>query len=192
MRNALTLLVSFLVLAGCAAAPKDTYYTLSPAQPSTAPVAAMPDAVLVVGAARINEIVDRPQLVTRASENRVQILEQQRWAEPLKSGIARVVAADLSRLLGTTRVSAYPQAEQRNPGYRVALDVQRFDSRPGEGVNVEVAWTVRRLPGDEVRSGRSTVAEPAGSDYESIVAAFSRALAAVSGEIAAAIAANPR
>ena len=173
------------VLAACASAPIEQHYVLTPV--AGAARGSLPDAEIAVAMARVTEAVDRPQLVVSASENRVRILEQQRWAEPLKSGIPRVVAANLGQLLGTKRVSAYPNAAASGTGWRVGLDVQRFESRPGEGVSVEIAWTVRRGSG-EPRAGRSTANErAAGGDYEALVAAHSRALAAVSAEIAQAI-----
>jgi uncharacterized protein len=182
MRFLMTMVYCAL-LAGCASAPPEQHYTLS-ATAGGAPVASMAGVAIAVALARVNDLVDRPQLVVRASENRVQILEQQRWAEPLKAGIPRVVAANLGRLLGTTRASAYPQAEAGEVTYRVALDVQRFESRPGEGVTVDVAWTVRGRSAPAARSGRSLVTEAASGDYESLVAAHSRALERVSREIA--------
>jgi len=177
---------SFAVaLVGCASAPVEQHYVLSPV--AGASRGALPDAAIAVAMARVTEAVDRPQLVVSASENRVRILEQQRWAEPLKSGIPRVVAANLGRLLGTSRVSAYPNALSTDGGFRVSLDVKRFESRPGEGVSVEIDWSVQRGSGAP-RAGRSVADEKvAGGDYEALVAAHSRALAAVSGEIAQAI-----
>jgi len=180
-------LAALVVLAGCASAPAEHDFTLSAEAPAEA-LRSMPDVSIAVGAARVSEMYDRPQLVVRESGNRVQILEQQRWAEPLKSGIAHVVAANLGRLLGTQHTTAYPHGEAANTGYRVALDVQRLDATPGKGVEVDVAWRVTRLPQGATKEGRTTTSEAAGSEYEAVVAADSRALATVSRDIAQAIA----
>jgi len=181
-------LAALCVLAACAtASPQESDYTLSVEAPAQ-PLRAMPDVSIAVGAARIGEMYDRPQLVVRASGNRVNILEQQRWAEPLKAGIARVVAADLGRLLGTSHTTAYPRVEASGTGFRVALDVQRFDATPGTGVDLDVAWRVTRLPQGTVQEGRTTTSEAASGEYEALVAAHSRALASVSRDIAQAIA----
>lgn len=179
--------LALLLLAACASSPPEQDYTLSVDAPAQ-PIRAMPDVVIAVGAARLPDLYDRPQLVVRASENRVRVLEQQRWAESLKSAIPRVVAADLGRLLGTSHTSAYPAGEARDTGYRVALDVRRFDASEGKGASVDIAWRVHRLPDGPVQDGRSTADEPATGSYESLVAAQSRALVAVSREIAQAIA----
>jgi uncharacterized lipoprotein YmbA len=185
--RSLAMAVALALVGGCASAPKEQHYTLS-ATAAGAPVASLPNAAIAVGLARVNDVVDRPQLVMRASDNRVQILEQQRWAEPLKAGIPRVVAANLGRLLGTPNASAYPKAEAADIAYRVGLDVQRFESRPGDGVTLEIAWSVRGRNSAAAHTGRSALTEPApGGDYEALVAAHSRALERVSREIAEAI-----
>jgi uncharacterized lipoprotein YmbA len=175
------------LLAGCASTPQESYYTLSAGTSSGAPIATLPAVSIAVSAASLNEAVDRPQLVTRLSETRVQILEQQRWAEPLRAGIPRVVAANLSRLLGTTKVWAHPQTPASDVAWRVTLDVQRFDSGPGDTATVEVGWTVRRLPAGESRSGRTVANERGAGGYDAMVAAQGRALETVSRDIAQAV-----
>lgn len=177
-----------VVLAACAtSAPTEHDFTLSVEAPAQA-MQEMPNVSIAVTAARVPEMYDRPQLVVRASDNRVRLLEQERWAEPLKSAIPRVVAADLGRLLGTARTTAYPAAESRDTGYRVTLDVQRFDATPGQGADLDIAWRVHGLPDGPAREGRTTAHEAAGGEYEALVAAQSRALATVSRDVAQAIA----
>jgi uncharacterized lipoprotein YmbA len=73
------------------------------------------------------------------------------------------------------------------PDYRVTLDVQRFESTPGESALIDTAWTVVPKNGER-RSGRSVVRQKVtGKDYDSLAAAHSAALATMSKEIAAAI-----
>lgn len=178
------------VLAGCGSVPTEKFYTLSAvAAPETAGAAnSVSDVAIVVDAATVPELVDRPQFVVSVGEARVSILEQQRWAEPLKTQIARTVAMNLARLLGTARVSTTPQAGRSDVDYRVTLDVQRFESRPGDAVAMEILWTVRRGAAAEAKSGRSAVQEKIGPEgYDALVAAHNRALASISREIAAAI-----
>ena len=174
-----------LILCGCASSPPSQFYTLSAtAAPELAP--ARSGYRIVVGPATLNESVDRPQLVVRQSENRVTLVEQARWAEPLASAIPRVIAEDLGRLLSSNGVLAYPQGPE-DFDYQVLIEVLRFDSVPNDAATLEVAWTLRAPNGDK-RYGRTLVRERVeGSGYEPLVAAHSRALRAVSAEIAEAI-----
>jgi len=184
------LCLATLLLCACASSPTERFYTLNPGAPAdSARSAKLAGATsIVVGPVTLPELVDRPQMVVRVAPNRVAILEQQRWAEPLKNEIARVVAANLGLLLDGPQVLAYPANPSGDAVYRVTIDVQRFDSIPGEAVIMESLWSVRRASGGAARTGRSLLREPArGSDYDALVAACDRALANLSGEIAQAI-----
>ncbi|MRR05982.1 MAG: membrane integrity-associated transporter subunit PqiC, partial [Deltaproteobacteria bacterium] len=135
-------------------------------------------------------LVDQPQLVVRTSVNQVDILEMHRWAEPLKSGIARIIAADLIVLLPQARVSSYPQNAGLDADYRVQVDIQRLEMTVGEGVALDALWSVRRTGEGVPKTGRSMVSEPArAGGYDALVAAQSRALAAVSRDLARALSA---
>ncbi len=175
-------------LAGCGSSPQVHFYTLSSAAPAggdAAPAAPIPS--IGLGPITLPDVVDRPQFVLRTGANQVVIAEEHRWAEPLKSEIPRVIAGNLSQLLGVKQVWSYPQSAAETAEVRVLVDVQRFDSAPGEAVTIDASWTVQRKPG-EPTPGRSLVREAAnGSGHDAVAAAHSRALASVSRDIAAAI-----
>ena len=139
----------------------------------------------------IPDSVDRPQIVVRDAGGRVSFNEFQRWDESLKNGIARTVAAQLSRDLGGVEVWPSPLAAPSEADARILLDVTRFDSVLGESAQVDMLWTVRR--GTAERTGRTVAREPvADATYGALVAAHQRALAAVSRDLAAAINAQAR
>lgn len=191
MRQSLPLVITLAVaiLAGCATKKSD-FYTLSPQTPGESARPASTVAV-AVGAVTVPELVDRPQIVSRAGANQVNINEFARWAEPLKSQIPRVVAADLAQMLNSPRVSAYPIAGDA-AAYRVRIDIQRFDATLGDAVTVDALWSVSPPGKSSPLTGRSTVREPFSSaDYDALVAAYSRALATVSRDIAAGIGSAP-
>ena len=189
MRKSIQLaaLLAAAVLAGCGSSPKSSFYTLSSgAAPQQAPATAQYS--VAIGAVTVPDIIDRPQLVTRAAGNQVTIDEFARWAAPLKSEIPRVIADNLTQLLNGARVSTYPQSGNTDTDYLVAIEVQRFDSALGDAATVEVLWTVRPPRSGAPKAGRSVVREPVqGKDYDALVAAHGRALAAVSADIANAI-----
>ena len=186
---ALAAAAAFAALSGCAGTPPENFYTLSPVAVTAAAVPGpFANAAIVVEPAALPDLVDRPQFVLRTGNSKVAILEQQRWAEPLKVQIARTVAANLARLLGGARVSANPPAGAPIADYRVTLEVQQFESGPGDAVRMEVVWTVRGSTPASSRSGRATVRETvSGEGFEALVAAYNRALGRISDAIAAAL-----
>jgi uncharacterized protein len=173
-------------LCGCSS-PNAAFYTLSPDTSLERTGAALPIAV-VVGPVTVPDLLDRPQIVTRVSDNEVALNEFARWGEPLKSGIARTLAADLDLLLGAARVSVPGQAALVPETCRVRVDIVRFDAVPGEAVTIDAQWVVR-VPGKPSPIAGRTLARErlAGPGDAQLVAAQSRALATVSRDIAAAI-----
>ncbi len=169
--------------AGCASAPS-RFYTLNSTAKGDGTFAA--SYAVIVGPVTVPAEVDRPQFTIQVAPNRVAVDEFNRWAAPLNENIARVVAGDLSALLGTPRVATGALASF-NPDYRVTLDIQKFETVPGKSVQIEAVWMVRKSAGDISLSGRTIASEPAPGGYDAVAAAHSRALAKVSSEIAAAI-----
>ena len=186
--HAAVVCVALLLAAACGSPPKERHYTLTAASAAATAGGAASTPSVAVGPVTLPESVDQPQLVVQAGANQVTRYDLHRWAGPLKSEIARVIAANLAQDLGTTRVWVYTQAVLPNPDYQVLVDVQRFDSALGDAAVIEALWTVRRAAGGGPKTGRSLVREPAfGAGFDPLVAAHSRALARVSRDIADAI-----
>ena len=177
--------IALCFLAGCATSPASKFYTLS----AVPLVEQSPDAaqvVIAIDPVTVPELIDRSQIVTRLDANRVSIDEFARWAEPLKSQIPRVLAADQARFIPGAIVSTYPQRVEDN-AYRVSVDVQGFDASTNGAVTLAVIWSVRAPNRGERVSGRSVVHETAdGPGYDALVKAHSRALASVASDIATA------
>ncbi len=174
-------------LAGCSRSPRANFYILEPTAKAETAVPATNAPTVAIAAITLPEIVDRPQLVVRVDGSRVDILEMHRWAEPLKSGIARLLAENLSRLLGMAHVSLYSQSGASAADYQIFVDIRRFEST-ADSVTIDAFWTIRRSTQESQKTGRSQVHEPRGGEgYETLVLAYNRALAAVSNDIARAI-----
>ncbi len=147
---------------------------------------------IVISAVTVPELVDRPQIVTRDSANRVVVSEQNLWAEPVRSGIARTLAVRLSRALADAgrpaQVAAYPQSSIVDPALRITVDVIRFDAVPNGEAVVDALWSIRRPAAGTVRSGRTVASAPiAGTGYDAIVQGWNEALRIVDRDIAATV-----
>jgi uncharacterized lipoprotein YmbA len=183
----ITLCAALFLLVGCSRSPRITYYALN-AVATPAESAAPAIESVAIGPVTLPEMLDRPMLVVRTTANRLDILEFYRWAAPLKNEIPRVIAADLTLLLNQARVSTYPQNADLAADYRIVIDIQRFEMTAGEGVALDALWSVRRADGGTAKTGRSVISESAGAaGYDALVAAQSRALAAVSRDLAQAL-----
>ena len=183
-------LLAMLFVSGCATTSRPVdFYTLSPAAVSGAQGAAANcrDVVISIGPVVWPGYIDRPQIVTRLSPNRISFDEFHRWAGPLEEDFQRVLIEDLSGLLQTDYVVKYPGKLGYNPRYRVLIHVDQFDGKPGDAVTLKVAWSVvDQSANKEPGLHESLIREAAtGEGYEAMVAAASEAVAELSRQIAA-------
>jgi uncharacterized protein len=181
-----TVIVILGLAAGCSSPPSH-FYTLSRME-TAAPPAQPASLSVVVGPVSIPAIVDQPQIVVSTGPNQVSVDEFNRWASPLQNNIARVVAENLVVLLGTPHVSLFQQSLNVEADYRVAIEVQSFESAPGEGATLNAVWLVRRARDGKAQTGRTTVREPVQEKtFDAVAAGHSRALAKLSQDVAGAI-----
>ena len=183
---AFLLLVSFL--AACSSTPPVAYYTLNtlPEMQQEIPAAVMDDTLAIgVGPVEFPKFLDRPQIVTRKSQNQIEVSEFHRWAGSFPGDFSRVLAKNISILLPSDRVAVYPWGEQFSPTYRVKLDVEQFDGQLGERVVLDVTWMVTDQEGTNKLVVRKSLIEEPVSDktYEALVVAESNALVTLSRTI---------
>lgn len=193
----LVTLSSLLVPAGCARTQPARFYVLS-SLPGAERTAEGPKAtshlVLTVGPVKLPQYLDRPQIVTRLNSNKLKLAEIDRWGEPLEDTFARVLAEDLSVLLGTDRVAIFPRSEVTKSDYQVMVEVFRFEGEPGGAVWLHACWSIVAAGTEETlvtrKSAREMTSQSQG--YEGLVAAQSVLLAELSREIADAIGGFPQ
>jgi uncharacterized lipoprotein YmbA len=177
-----------LLLASCSTTPAVSYYTLNPLSEMKSDVsqAVSGDTLAIgVGPLEFPRFLDRPQIVTRKSQHRLEVSEFHRWAGSFSEDFLRVLAKNISMLLPTDRVVAYPWTDRFSPSFRIPLTVEQFDGRLGEDVVLNVTWSVRRQKDtNEPVIKHTRIKEPVSAeDYEALVAAQSRAIAALSRAI---------
>jgi uncharacterized lipoprotein YmbA len=184
--------LGLLLVLGCTSSPPTRFYTLSSLQEGGRGPKESPSdqgLVIVVGPIQFPAYLDRTEIVTRASNNKITLSEFDLWVGALAEDFNRALAENLSILLSTESVFVYPRLRPGLAKYQITMDVIRFDGSLGGDVSLIVRWAI--LEGKErkvVSVRKSTITEPSGGkDYEAMVAANSRALEKLSREIADAI-----
>jgi uncharacterized lipoprotein YmbA len=181
-----------LALSGCGQTQPSNFYLLSVLPAPEAPIGSTPASQLALGVGPVSlpSYLDRPQLVTRASPNRLAFAEFDRWAESLKDMFPRTLAENLSALLGTDRVFVVPRRSAPRLDYQVAVEVLRFDMGTDGQAVLSARWTIFGEDGKEallLRKSVLTEQVTLAGDPEGMVVAMSRAIEALSREIARAI-----
>jgi uncharacterized lipoprotein YmbA len=180
----LAIVCMLALMPGCASSPS-RFYTLSAA---ATPSAASSKVSVAVGSVSVPAAVDRPQIVVSTSPNQVTFDDFNRWASPLQDNLARVIAENLVALLGTPRVTLFPQTLNADVDYRVQIEIRNFESAPGKSASLDAVWTVRRTKDGKTETGRTSVREKVDDNgYEALAAAHSRSVVRLSQDIADAV-----
>jgi len=180
-------------LAGCAGSKMPRLYVLTP----IGAVEATRDPggpAVGVGPVVMPQYLDRPEIVTRAGGNRLQVADLDQWGGQLGDDTLRVLAQNLSDLLGTDRVALYPWPDASAIGLQVTVEFVRFERDADGAVALNAFWRIADPTTRAMRAtGHATIvkridrAARGAESYEATVDLMSDALAGLSQEIAAVI-----
>jgi uncharacterized protein len=140
-----------------------------------------------LGPITIPRYLQRPEVVTRVSETELAISDNDRWAEPLNTCVASVLAQDLSTDLPGVQIVPFPWSEKSQVRYGVSVEFLRLETTADGKANVEAIWKIRGPNNRLVRSGTTTVSRPAGADPTLASAALSEGIGQIGREIAQAL-----
>jgi len=185
---AVLLLALVICLSACAGkSGSSKFYVLSPLPQSK--LSGADGTTIGVFPVSMPDYLDRPQIVTRVSENEIKLDEFSRWAEPLKESFYTALVDNLSTLLNHEKIIKTSHNLGTPTTLQVGVEVLQFDGALGGDVVLSVKWGLFGERGKNVLiAKRSSFKEPTGAaTYEALVAAQSRAVAALSREIAEAI-----
>lgn len=183
---AITIVLFAAVLSGgCVTTPGSRFYTLGvePAQAAAPPS----QLSLSLGPIDLPRYLDRPQIVTRAAGNRLNVDEFNRWGGSLEEEVHRVLAQRLGGRLGTQRIYSYPSRIVAQTDYRVALDIRTFDGALGGEVQLDVAWSlIDDRTAAVLEAGRKTYSDTAsGPEYSAYTQALSGLVARLADDLGA-------
>jgi uncharacterized lipoprotein YmbA len=144
--------------------------------------------VLGIGPIKFPGYLDRQQFVTRISQNRFAVAENDRWAEPLEENFSRVLSQNLSILLQTDRIVGYPWERSQRPTYQIQVEVLRFEPNAEHVVELWARWSIVDDKKETIDRKESFLTKSArDKSTEASVAALSETVADLSREIAGAI-----
>jgi len=144
---------------------------------------------LGIGPIRMPGYLDRQEIVTRVSPNRIDVSEYDHWAEPLETNFNRVLGQNLSVLLPVNRLVFFPWESTRSPTYQVEVEVLGFEANVAGDVRLSARWVVLETSKKTALNSGETllVRQPAVKSTDAAVAALSETLGDLSREIANAI-----
>ncbi len=174
---------------GCATSPPTKFYLLSPLPPpeseagmtySQEPITIRVDAVTISG------YLDRPEIVTRVSENEIHLADLNQWGESLRDNLTCVLALNLSRLLPADRFAVFPFKCPTTVDYQVSVEIVQMDGNPGGEVHLMAQWSILKGKDSQIVATRKSRFNKSNvmPGYGALVSAQSRLVEALSHEIA--------
>lgn len=151
----LSMLIALLALGACRSDPIQ-FHTLTPAQPGPASPAAGSE--IQIESISVPPQVDRPQIVIRQGNSGLAILETQWWGASLVDELRSALVDLLSN-------------SRPGQGLSLRLDVQRFDSIPGQYALMDAKWRLRARDTSNTLTCRSTLQTRAGASIDEVVIA---------------------
>ncbi|MDX9981776.1 MAG: PqiC family protein [Lentisphaeria bacterium] len=165
-----------LCLFGCARSAPARFYLLEPVleaaavpQPGTCGLRVDP----------LPDYLRHPMLATRIGPHEVTYHEYQRWAEHLDQALPAVLAENLARALGQTKVWLYPWDTTTPPGRVIRVRIERLDADPAGRVTL-LALAAEK----DVWQRHAVTVDARSDDPADLVAAQSRALAELASRLA--------
>jgi uncharacterized lipoprotein YmbA len=188
----LTIISVLLLFSACASSPPSRFYTLTSLRMQKDIQDHIVEASsysLVVGPVTIPDYMDRPQIITRSSTYEIHLDEFNPWASPLDEDITQVLTENLSVLLSQEKISISQWQYGSTAKYQVPIDVRRFDVMPDGNVLLIAKWSVIDQKEKQTLTAlEAKIKEPIdGQDYNAKVSAMSKAIEALSRNIADAI-----
>jgi len=176
-------------LTGCVTTttPAARFYVLNPLTPGAglASDAGLNGELSVeVASLRLPQYLERPQIVTRSSGNRLELAEFDQWGGNLRKNMTRVLAKNFSQVLATPNIAIAPHRPPIPPDFLVELEVMQFERDSHGQVRLSTQWRLSRgkdrMPLATHMTDLSSATVPAGPDFEHTVSAMSNLLGELS------------
>ena len=167
-----------LLVSACGSSRPSIFYVLdNGALPAESVTLKSADRILIgIEPVFIPNYLDKPQIIIRQPDSvTLTASEFNRWAEQLSDVFPRVLANSISERMG------FPAAKQINLNrdlfpYRLFVEVLRFDASFEKEAVLDTYWTIMSNSGNVLYRTRSTLIEPVGDTYASVVSAEQKLL----------------
>ena len=175
------------VLAGCFSSQASTFYLLSamPPDQSIRNQDTFSEITVYLKPVKFPEYLDRPQMVFRESNYKLQFSEYHRWAEPLKDNFTQVLIENLNKRIAPGSVIVFSKTERISPDYQLAVEVLRLDTSSNHLVELKVNWSLKEAgdgTGLNTHTSEYSVSLD-GTGYEAGVKAQSKAVSLFADQV---------
>jgi uncharacterized lipoprotein YmbA len=187
MRNILIVLAIGVLLCGCQQSPRKNYYLLSAPTAKATSSAEKITTVIGIGPIEVAEYLNRLHLVYQAEDGGLIMADNDYWAEPLNTGIARVISLILTQRDNSRSFVEFPWRSDSKPDYSFRLRVHNL-SRLGNQAHINATWElVDNMNKVNVERRHFVRTSNTGRSAHALTQTYSQFLAELAAEMDAAI-----
>ena len=132
----------------------------------------------------------RPHFVVQTADNEIQIIQTERWGEPLEDGISRAMVENITIMIPSQAVYQLPAPVALEYDYQISLEVFRYGYNGTDAVVLVARWALYDGETGEVVAEESAqydesmvVDEDNPLDYRKVAGSMSRLLEQLCQEI---------
>ncbi len=176
-----------LLLSACGTSPKTNFYFLGAEH--DAEITTNEKLAIGVWQVVLPEIIDRPEIVTRTGAHTIELADFHRWATGLSSNVSLLIANELSFNLKTGHIDVSPWSAHYKFDYQVRVHIQEFGGKLGDENTIKGVFIILNGKGNKkiLEESFSFNEKVKDGSYSEMVAAMSRLVVSLSGQIAQAI-----
>ena len=123
---------------GCSVAPHTNFYQLQ--QPATAMVDDKNTATVLLGPLTVADYLQRENIVQREADGSLSLSQEARWAGSLTDDMGQLLLRQISKKLGSSRISLYPDRIGMVAQAQIVLSISRLDSGANQPAVLEAQW----------------------------------------------------
>ena len=172
-----------LGLAACATPPALHLHSLMPDPAAAVAPAPSPPLTIQLGPVMVPAQVDQPQWLVRLPDGTLALLDNERWASPLRDELRAALRETLARRWGVQDAAG---AVAATPAWRVNLELLRLDSSPGRETRIDAQWALSGVPmvaGQPTLGCRATLRQTVGAGSVALADGHRRLVARLADQI---------
>lgn len=137
----LSISLPFLLVA-CSSAPSTHFYLLQALETEAIQLneSQLKPITVLVNPIKFPEYLDRPQIVLRDSDYRLQLSANHRWAEPLSNEFSRVFIENLNSRIAPGHALVYSELHGIQPNINLTIEVLQLDVNTADQATLSVKW----------------------------------------------------
>lgn len=166
------------------------FYLLTPSADTAAPATGTASNTtgtftIGLGPIKLPPYLDRPEVVTRAAPNRLELSKEDRWGESIQNGFTSAMERNLAAETGAAVID-FPWYNTVHIDMQVQIDVYRFETDSNGTATLSAKWTILDSTGKNILyTVESNLTQPSKpGDTTDAAAALSRTIGDLSGQIA--------